>query len=118
MIDDTANPIGVSSTAQMLGRGAVCILGLSDHNVRPTLFLDNNARIDANGCSVYSNGNDKRAFRLDNKASTTAAMICSAGGIWARANSSIEPGEYVIKNGKLRVQHSAKLIGRDAGFFL
>ncbi|MEM6616362.1 MAG: pilus assembly protein TadG-related protein [Pseudomonadota bacterium] len=178
MLNDVANPIGVSATARILGQGAVCVLGLNDANDTASIHIDNDARLEAPECTVYSNATHKKSIQLDQGSSLEAASICAAGGVLGKARHKVQPnplsdcpqlddplahrpplaigacdhrdfeansggnvtlrpgvycggltvsgttvanlmpGEYIIKEGRLRVVDSASLIGTGVGFYL
>ncbi|MEM6666745.1 MAG: pilus assembly protein TadG-related protein, partial [Pseudomonadota bacterium] len=85
------NPIGVDATARMLGKGAVCVLGLFDDDAGAAIHIDNRARLEAKDCTVHSNATDEDGLRFDHSASMHAASICSAGGVAGETGHRVMP---------------------------
>jgi Flp pilus assembly protein TadG len=79
-------PIRVSATATLMGTTNICVLALDGSNAK-ALFMDDNAKLTANGCGVYSNSKHAEGIRLDAYASITSTMTCSAGGYKANKNA-------------------------------
>lgn len=86
-----ANPIVVSATAQVFGSSSLCIVGLMDYSIFASVHLDNNARIDAGGCSVHSNSTSKFSIRMDGMSRMTAESVCAAGGVLSLGSDTISP---------------------------
>lgn len=82
-------PIYVSATATLMGKASICVLTLNGSEPK-AMHLDNDAKLTANGCGVYSNSTNAEGVRLDANARITSALTCSAGGINAK-NGAIEP---------------------------
>ena len=89
-IDSTALPLVATSTARLAGKGTMCMLGLDD-NLKKTIFLKKNAKLEAPGCGVYSNSTNPEAIKVDDNAKLEAGVICSAGGFRGAKHSSFEP---------------------------
>ena len=79
-------PIRVSATATLMGTTNICVLALDGSNAK-ALFMDNSAKLTANGCGIYSNSKHAEGIRLDAYAKITSAMTCSAGGYKANKNA-------------------------------
>lgn len=80
--------VTVTSTARMVGGTPLCVVGL-DTSENQTLLMDNNARLEAPGCVIYSNSTKPNGLMAKNNASIRAGSICSAGG-----RSSPGPGSF------------------------
>lgn len=79
-LTDTATPIVVKAKANILGEGLICVVGLMPRSDRAGIHMDNNSKIDAKDCGIYSNSSNRYAIRLDSHASIEARLICSVGG--------------------------------------
>ncbi len=93
LFDKRVTPIKVSATAEMAGDSLTCVLGLMQPEAlaQSSIHLENKARLQADGCSVYSNSDSKWGLRIDGKASVTAQSICTAGGVLAFGANSLSP---------------------------
>ena len=74
-------PVKVSATAELAGTGLVCVVGLMPRDDRAGVHLDNNARLLAENCGVYSNSPSFAGIRADSASSLIAQTTCSAGGV-------------------------------------
>jgi Putative Flp pilus-assembly TadE/G-like len=83
-------PINVTATAKLAGSINVCVLALNPSNNK-TLYLDTDAKLNAQGCGVYSNTNTDQAIHVDNNATIKAALTCAVGGVKLKAGSSVTP---------------------------
>lgn len=72
-------PIATQAIAQALGSSKLCILGL-DPTANGAITLENNAKMTAKGCAVYSNSSHKRAIKSFDSSSIEAELICWVGG--------------------------------------
>ena len=72
-------PIRVDATASLVGGTNICVLALDGSGTK-AIHLDKNAKLQANGCGVYSNSTHAQGIRLDMDSSMHAASICSTGG--------------------------------------
>jgi Flp pilus assembly protein TadG len=72
-------PIRVDATASLVGGTNICVLAL-DGSATNAIHLDKNAKLQANGCGVYSNSTHAQGIRLDMDSSMHASSICSTGG--------------------------------------
>ena len=79
-------PIKVDATASLVGSTNICVLAL-DGAITKAIHLDKNAKLQANGCAVYSNSTHAQGIRLDLDSSLTASLVCSAGGVKAKTTS-------------------------------
>ena len=79
-LTDKATPIVVTSKANILGEGLICIVGLMPRSDRAGIHMDNNAKIDAPDCGVYSNSSNRYSIRLDSNSTIVARLVCSVGG--------------------------------------
>lgn len=88
LFDNKANPIEVSSTADLAGEALTCIVGLMQPQrlAKSSIHLDNNAVVKADNCSVFSNSDHKYGLRADANALMKAELICSAGGVFTLGN--------------------------------
>ena len=82
-------PIRVNATASLMGKANLCVLTL-DPSEAKALHLDNDAKVTADGCGVYSNSTHSEGIRLDANTRITAALACSAGGFEAN-KGAVEP---------------------------
>ena len=89
-IDDKALPIVTSATASQAGEGTICMLGLSEKGSK-TVFLRQDARLNARDCGVYSNSAHKEAITVRDNASLISGVTCSAGGFKGRKKASFFP---------------------------
>jgi Flp pilus assembly protein TadG len=80
--------VAVRATANMRGGDPVCFVGL-DAKANQTLLLDNNARLQAPSCALYSNSTKPNGLMAKANATVQAAFICSGGG-----KSSPGPGSF------------------------
>lgn len=71
--------VTVSATAQVTGGAPICAVGL-DEAANSTISLERLARVEAKGCTVYSNSRSTRGLEVRDSAQLTTASTCSAGG--------------------------------------
>lgn len=81
--------IAVAATARLSGTLPICAIAL-ETQPGSSLWLRERARVDARNCAVFSNGSGERALRIDDDASVSAGLICSAGGARVRP-ASVSP---------------------------
>ena len=79
LLNEQVTPIVATATARSAGGSKICVLALSS-TMSSSVTLTGAARIDANGCSVYSNSTDRYAITSYKDSMLKAALICSAGG--------------------------------------
>jgi Flp pilus assembly protein TadG len=79
-------PIVVDATAKLAGEANICVLALNSSSSK-AIYMDKEARLQANGCGVYSNSKDEDGIKLDKNSELTAALICSAGGVKSRSKA-------------------------------
>ena len=93
LIDSDALPLKANSTARLAGEGLTCVIGLMQPHrwARSSIHLDQNAVLDAEGCSVYSNSTAEGSLRADRNSKLRAHSICSAGGILFRERVRMFP---------------------------
>ncbi len=84
----------VEATAEISGRGYVCMIGLSP-NEASTLEMSDKARVTATDCAIYSNSNSKSSLNLHNLARVKADLVCVAGGVKG-SMSAVSPNKPVI----------------------
>jgi Flp pilus assembly protein TadG len=89
-LDTGVTPVSAVSTASSVGSGKVCVLALRPRS-NAALFLEMNATLVADGCAVYSNSTHKNSIWLDDNASITAKLVCSAGGVKYLFAKSLTP---------------------------
>ncbi len=72
-------PVTATSTASLAGESKVCVLTLA---MGPFSFkMDQNAKITATGCAIYSNSTDRAAVYFGGASAVEAVLVCSAGGV-------------------------------------
>jgi Flp pilus assembly protein TadG len=89
-LDTGVTPITSKSTARSVGSGKICMIALKP-KFSAVLFLQMNAKLIADGCSVYSNSTHMSSIWIDDNGSVTADMICSAGGVKLLFTNSVTP---------------------------
>jgi Flp pilus assembly protein TadG len=79
------------SVAHVTSGPPICLIALEP--VAPkAIVLEENARMDASNCAVYSNSTHKNGLISVDEAALTASMICTAGGkLGNRANFNPDP---------------------------
>jgi Flp pilus assembly protein TadG len=85
-LNSDITPIRVDATASLVGGTNICVLTLDGSGTK-AIHLDKEAKLQANGCGVYSNSTHPEGIRLDMDSSMHAAMICSTGGYKAKTGS-------------------------------
>ena len=83
-------PIRVSSSAQVVGTGTVCMVGL-DKVKKETIHLTKSASLEASGCGVFSNSKHKDSIKVEDNAVMNAALTCSVGGVKGAKKASFNP---------------------------
>ncbi len=83
-------PLVVKARAKLAGVDKICILGLMPKNLA-AIHLDNNSRLTAPSCGVYSNSTSFASLRVDGKAKGVASTFCAAGGYLRLGRSSMTP---------------------------
>ena len=68
-----------SSTARIIGKPNICVLGLNDSELG-TISLEANARFKGQNCAIYSNSTHTNGLKSKNSAELEATFICSRGG--------------------------------------
>ena len=86
-IGANAGLITVNATAEIVGGGNVCMIGLNQA-APSTLDLEDSARLTADGCAIYSNSKSESSLKLHNMARVKANLICVAGGIDGPASAA------------------------------
>jgi Flp pilus assembly protein TadG len=74
-----SSQLQVQATARLSNRMRLCMVGLDQHSPG-TIHLDQNARVTATGCAIYSNSTNPKGLQGDKNASAVSSLICSAGG--------------------------------------
>ncbi len=82
-------PIMVSATASLVGESKICVLALEAKNMG-ALSMSKSARIQANGCSIYSNSTSSSGVFLSDQSEIEADLVCSAGGVSGYGVNSAE----------------------------
>ncbi len=77
-----------TATAKVVGGAPICVIGL-DSSQNFTIGMDKSAKLQAPGCSVYSNSTKSNGLFAKNSATMVAAFICTAGG-----KSGAGPGSF------------------------
>ena len=80
-------PIKVSATASIAGEKNICMLALQSVGSK-AIAMQQDAHLQANGCSVYSNSTDAAGIFIADAASMRATTICSAGGALSKSGST------------------------------
>jgi Flp pilus assembly protein TadG len=75
--------VHASATAKVVGGQPICVVALEAQAYK-TIYLQQNASINASGCSIYSNSKSKFGIVVMDKSAVTAAFACSAGGVAIR----------------------------------
>lgn len=88
-LNASVTPIVVTASATLMGKTNICVLLMEGAQAK-ALHLDNEAKLTANGCGVYSNSTHKESIRLDAFARITSALTCTAGGYKAK-KTAVEP---------------------------
>ena len=91
LFSNKVTPVTSQATANMLGSGLICVVGLMERNNRAGIHLDDNSRLRADDCGVYSNSRSRVSIRADDNASITAATICAAGGYREYGSADFSP---------------------------
>jgi Flp pilus assembly protein TadG len=75
-----AASVRATATARMMGSTTpICVIGLNETR-KHSVELDQKARLEANGCAVYSNSKHRQGLIARDDAVVRAGLICSAGG--------------------------------------
>jgi len=83
--------IKVNSVARIAGSGRICVIGL-DTTASKTVYLQQDAKITAPDCSVYSDSDHPTGFVAIQHSHIDSELNCSAGGYDGRAaNYSPKP---------------------------
>ncbi len=82
-------PIIARATAKLAGTANICVLTLNPSSAK-AFHMDKEAKLNANGCAVYSDSSHAQGIRLDQNSELTAALVCAVGGVTAKA-SAITP---------------------------
>jgi Flp pilus assembly protein TadG len=108
-------PIVVNAKAQISGKMNLCVLTL-DPSETKALHMDKSARLEANGCAVYSNSNHPQAIRLDQNSSISASAICAVGGVKAKSDAvkPVPTTDCAAINDPLSSRQHANLVGCTA----
>lgn len=97
-LDNRTTPIKTKATARLAGDGLTCVLGLMppQRQAKASVHMDNDSKMLAEGCSVFSNSDSRYGLRVDSNAQMVAQSICSAGGIYRNGrNASFTPEPLV-----------------------
>ena len=89
-LNASVTPIVVKATALLAGSTSVCVLALNSSDNK-TFYMDQNAKLTANDCGVYSNANHNHAIWMDKNATMNAALTCAVGGVKQKSGSAITP---------------------------
>lgn len=80
LLSNAVTPITSTATARIVGTGKVCVLALEDAS-SGAISLTKKAKLEANGCGVYSNSLDTSGISAGTGNLVTAQTTCSAGGV-------------------------------------
>jgi hypothetical protein len=80
MFEAAVTPVVVDATAALYGESKLCVLALS-----PTEYgavaLTKAAKMQADGCTVYSNSKHSGSLHLGDTATVEAGLVCTVGGV-------------------------------------
>lgn len=89
LLGSSETPISVDATAQIVGTGRICAIGLESSQSN-TVYLEKSARLTAKNCAVFSNSTSKFGISAHNSSRLTSEFTCSAGG-YKGASSNYRP---------------------------
>jgi Flp pilus assembly protein TadG len=75
----TVDSINAASTARVIGKPNICVLGLNP-TAPGTISLEHNAWVTGQNCSVFSNSDHTLSIKSKNSARLEASFICTRGG--------------------------------------
>jgi len=75
----TVDSINAASTARVIGKPNICVLGLNPTAIG-TISLEQNAWVTGQNCSVFSNSDSWQSIKSKNSARLEASFICTRGG--------------------------------------
>lgn len=90
MLSSKYGKLSAKATAKVVGGAPVCAIGL-DKMLPLTVALDKKAKLEAPGCTVYSNSKAPLGLLVRDQATMKASFICSAGGVSFTGLGSITP---------------------------
>lgn len=85
-----ASRVEAFATARMVGGAPICVIGL-DQKAKTTVEMEKTAKLEAPGCSIYSNSIHPQGLIAREDASIRAAFICSAGGKSSPGRGTFSP---------------------------
>ena len=71
--------VQVQATAKVMGGAPICVIGLETTASNTVQFAER-SKLQAPGCSVYSDSSNKNGLVVQDGASATAAFFCTSGG--------------------------------------
>jgi Flp pilus assembly protein TadG len=80
-------PVKVSSTATLAGEAKLCLLALETSSAK-AIAMQQNAHLQANGCTVHSNSTNPNGIFINDAATMSAVTICSVGGVKNKSGST------------------------------
>lgn len=80
-------PVKVHAKASLQGESKICVLALLDMGMGGLSMIES-AKMQADGCSVYSNSTSSNGVYLGDSAMITADTVCSAGGVFSTGSTS------------------------------
>ena len=83
-------PIVVDARAELVGESKICVLALNPSGTSAVSMM-NGARLQGNGCSVYSNSTHSTGVYMGAGSSITADLVCSAGGVYNKGGTQGTP---------------------------
>ena len=83
-------PLVVNAKAGLAGIGKTCVLGLMPHTLAG-VHLDNESRLNAADCGVYSNSTSIGSLRADGQAKAIASTFCATGGYMEFGVANLSP---------------------------
>ena len=91
LLSPGAKQVAVEAVARDVGGLPICLVAL-DEKAPGTIYLEQNARLTAINCAVYSDSKNPQGMKSTHAAQLTAALICTAGGkVGGKINFTPDP---------------------------
>ncbi len=82
--------IAVQATAKVMGGAPICVIGLETSSANTVQFAER-SKLQAPGCSVYSDSANKNGLVVQDGAAATAAFFCTSGGAVKNQGGTFTP---------------------------
>lgn len=82
--------VQVQATAKVMGGAPICVIGLETTASNTVQFAER-SKLQAPGCSVYSDSNNKNGLVVQDGAAATAAFFCTSGGAVKNQGGTFTP---------------------------